>query len=81
MLGAGGQTFYLFLGVVSVGSPGWLGTHNVVQVTLECGPPTQGSQVLGLQAWTTMPGSTSLTEPLMVQCLFLITTCLNMLCC
>lgn len=28
----GGQTFYLLLGVVSVGSPGGLGTHHVVQV-------------------------------------------------
>lgn len=42
--GWGWQTLYLLLGVVSVGSPGGLGTHHVVQVTLECGPPTQGSQ-------------------------------------
>lgn len=54
LLMPGGQTFYLLLGVVSVGSPGWLGTHHVVEVTLECSPPN--SRLPGLQAWTTMPG-------------------------
>lgn len=31
-VGGEAQTFYLLLGVVSVGSPGGLGTHHVVQV-------------------------------------------------
>lgn len=30
--GGRGQTFYLLLGVVSVGSPGGLGIHHVVRV-------------------------------------------------
>ena len=42
---------------ISLCSPGCPGTHFVDQAALELrNPPASASQVLGLKAWTTMPG-------------------------
>ena len=52
------NTFFFFSSRVSLCSPGCPGTHFVDQAGLELrNLPASASQVLGLKAWATTPGS------------------------
>jgi hypothetical protein len=59
------QTFFSFFrDKVSLCSPGCPGTHSVDQAGLELRNPfASASQVLGLKAWTTTPGSDKFLLP------------------